>query len=139
MAKTVKLSDEDQVTAHIQKLDAELALVVQTIREIILSTDPEISQQIKWNNPSFYFTGAMKPFDPKEYKRDIVVLNLHKGRIMLVFPTGARVENHYGLLEGNYTDGRRTAVFKDLDDVRSKEKLLRNVVKEWLDTVEKVD
>ncbi|MCE7043896.1 DUF1801 domain-containing protein [Dyadobacter sp. CY312] len=139
MAKTVKLSDEDQVTAHIQKLDAELALVVQTIREIILSTDPEIGQQIKWNNPSFYYTGAMKPFDPKEYKRDIVVLNLHKGRIMLVFPTGTRVKNHQGLLEGAYADGRRTVVFKDIDDVRSKEKLLQNVIKEWLDAVEKVD
>jgi len=137
MAKTVKLSDEDQVTAHIQKLDAELALVIQTIREIILSTDPEIGQQIKWNSPSFYYTGSMKPFDPKEYKRDIVVLNLHKGRIMLVFPTGARVNDSSGFLEGTYTDGRRTAVFKDLDDVRSKEKLLRNVIMEWLDTVEK--
>lgn len=137
MAKTVKLSDEDQVTVHIQKLDAELTLVVQTIREIILSIDAEIGQQIKWNNPSFYYTGAMKPFDPKEYKRDIVVLNLHKGRIMLVFPTGARVENPDGFLEGTYKDSRRTAVFKDLDDVRSKEKLLRNVVKEWLNTVEK--
>jgi hypothetical protein len=137
VAKTIKLSDEDQVTAHIQKLDAELVTVVQAIREIILSINPEIGQQIKWNNPSFYYTGAMKPFDPKEYKRDIVVLNLHKGRIMLVFPTGARVENHNGLLEGTYTDGRRTAVFKDLDDVRSKEKLLRNAIREWLGTVEK--
>lgn len=61
------------------------------LREIILSTDAEISEQIKWNNPAFYYNGEMKVFNPKEHKRDIVVFNLHKNRIMLVFPSGAKV------------------------------------------------
>ncbi len=41
------------------------------LRNIILSTDKEIGERIKWNNPSFYYTGEMKPFDPKEYKREL--------------------------------------------------------------------
>ena len=79
----------------------------------------------------------MKPFDPKEYKRDIVVMNLHKGRIMLVFPSGAKVNDKEGFLEGDYKDGRRTVVFKDIDDVKSKKKALQNVLKTWLALVEK--
>ena len=56
----------------------------------------------------------MKEFDPKEYKRDIIVFNLFKGRIMLVFPSGAKVKDASGLLEGDYKDGRRFIVFKDV-------------------------
>src|SRR4029078_4527394 len=114
MAKTTKLTDSEQVTEHIKKLGPGLGKIIQTLREIILSTDKEIGERIKWNNLSFYYTGEMKPFDPKEYKREIAVFNLFKGRIMLVFPSGAKVKNAPGLLEGDYQDGRRLIVFKDL-------------------------
>ena len=137
MAKTNPLSDHDQVTEHIQKLEPGLAKTVEAIRKIILSVDPEIGDRIKWNNPSFYYTGEMKPFDPKEYKREIIVLNLHKGRIMLVFPSGAKVNDKSGLLEGDFKDGRRTCVFADLDDVKTKEKALRQVIRTWLTMIEK--
>ncbi|MCF2446121.1 DUF1801 domain-containing protein [Dyadobacter sp. CY345] len=136
-AKAIKLSDSEQVSEHIKKLDPELRNIVEAIRKIILSTDKKIAEQIKWNNPSFYYSGEMKPFDPKEYKRDIVVMNLHKGRIMLVFPSGAKVNDKEGFLEGDYKDGRRTVVFKDLEDVRAREKILQDVLRSWLALVEK--
>lgn len=125
------------MTEHIRKLDPELGGVIETIRQIILSTDKEIGERIKWNNPSFYYTGEMKPFDPKEYKREIVVMNLFKGRIMLVFPSGAKVKDTSGLLEGDYKDGRRIATFKDLNDVKAKEKSLKKIIKDWLKLVDK--
>lgn len=137
MAKAIKMSDSEQVTEHIRKLGAELGAVIETIRKIILSTDKEIGERIKWNNPSFYYTGAMKAFDPKEYKREIVVMNLYKGRIMLVFPSGAKVNDTSGLLEGDYKDGRRIVLFKDLSDVKAKENTLKKVIKAWLKLVDK--
>lgn len=88
MAKSKNISDTELVTQHIEKLDSSLAEIVEAIRKCILSTDKEIGEQIKWNSPSFFYKGEMKAFDPKEYKRDIVVLNLHKGYALLVFPTG---------------------------------------------------
>jgi len=132
-----KLSDQEQVTQHVKKLEPELGNIVEVIRQIILSTDKEIGERIKWNNPSFYYTGEMKPFDPKEYKREIIAFNLFKGRIMLVFPSGAKVKDGSGLLEGDYKDGRRITVFKDLKDVKVKEKALRDVIKAWLQLVNK--
>jgi hypothetical protein len=134
---TPKLSDTEQVTQHIQKLDPTISKIIETIRQIILSTDKEIGEHIKWNNPSFYYTGEMKPFDPKEYKRDLIVMNLHKGRIMLVLPTGAKVNDKSGLLEGDYKDGRRLIIFTDMKDVKTKEKSLRAVIKKWLKLVDK--
>jgi hypothetical protein len=137
MAKSIKLSDQDQVTEFIRKLEPELGKTVEMIRKIILKTDKEIGERIKWNNPSFYYTGDMKPFEPKEYKREIAVFNLHKGRIMLVFTSGAKVNDQSGLLTGEYKDGRRIAELKDRKDVQSKEKLLQKVIRDWLKLVDK--
>lgn len=132
-----KLSDQEQVSEHIQKLEPTVAQVVETLRQIILGTDPEIGERIKWNNPSFYYTGEMVEFDPKEYKRDLIVMNLHKGRIMVVFPSGAKVNDQSGLLEGDYKDGRRIAIFKDLEDVQAKQGALQKIIQDWLKLVEK--
>lgn len=132
-----KLSDQEQVSEHIQKLEPAVAQVVETLRQIILGTDPKVGERIKWNNPSFYYTGEMVEFDPKEYKRDLIVMNLHKGRIMLVFPSGAKVNDQSGLLEGDYKDGRRITIFKDLEDVQAKQGALQKVILDWLKLVEK--
>ncbi|HPM30704.1 MAG TPA: DUF1801 domain-containing protein [Chryseolinea sp.] len=132
-----KLTDQEQVTEHIKKLEPALAKVIKALRQIILSTNKEIGERIKWNNPSFYYTGEMKDFDPKEYKRDVIVMNLYKGRVMLVFPSGAKVNDKSGLLEGDYKDGRRIAIFKDLDDVKEKQKMLQKIIKDWLKLVDK--
>ena len=135
--KSKPLSDEEQVSTHIKKLDSETKKIVQYLRDLILSTDKEIAERIKWNNPSFYYKGEMKPFDPKEYKRELIVFNLFKGRIMLVFPSGAKVNDTTGFLEGDYKDGRRTAIFKDLEDVKSREKDLKKIIKAWLKLIDK--
>jgi hypothetical protein len=137
MAKAVKLSDAEQVADHISKLDPSIKDVVQSVHEIILSVDKMIGERIKWNNPSFYYTGEMQAFDPKEYKREIAVFNLFKGRIMLVLPSGAKVNDQSGLLEGDYKDGRRTIVFTDLKDVQEKKERLKTVIKQWLKLVDK--
>ena len=137
MAKSIKLTDSEQVTEHIKKLEPAFGNVIEAIRQVILKSDKEVGEHIKWNNPSFYYTGEMKPFDPKEYKRDIIVMNLYKGRIMLVFPSGAKIKDTSGLLEGDYKDGRRTMIFTDLKDVKAKEKALQTLIKERLKTVEK--
>jgi hypothetical protein len=137
MAKSIKVTGKEQVTAHIKKLEPTLAKTIEAIRRIILNTDKEIGEQIKWNNPAFYYTGEMKPFNPKEYKRDIVVLNLYKERIMLVFPSGAKVNDTSGFLGGDNKDGRRTVIFKDIKDVKAKEKILQGIIKEWLKLIDK--
>jgi len=132
-----KLTDQEQVSQHIKKLEAKLAEAVGALRQIILSTDKEIGERIKWNNPSFYYTGEMKESDPKEYKRDMIVMNLFKGRMMLVFPSGAKVNDKSGLLEGDYKDGRRIVIFKDLADIKEKQKALQKIIKDWLKLIDK--
>ncbi len=130
-------SNQETVSEFIQKLDKPLAEVVEAVRQLMLSTDPEVGEQIKWNSPSFYYTGEMKPFNPKEYKRDIAVMNLHRGHVLMIFPSGAKVPDTSGLLEGDYKDGRRMVTFPDMAAVQAKASALQEVVRAWLQLVER--
>jgi hypothetical protein len=136
MAKASSIPDSEQVTEHIATLDPSIRTTVEYLRKLILKTDPSIGERIKWNNPSFYYTGEMKPFDPKEYKREIIVFNLHKNRIMLIFPTGAKVKDKTGFLTGDFKDGRRMVIFKDFADLKARQKALQDVISKWLKLVE---
>lgn len=131
-----KLSDTELVSAYIERLEQPTKDIVEALRRIILSTGPQIAEEIKWNAPSFYYSGEMRPFDPKEYRRHIIVMNLHK-RILMVFPNGAKINDLSGLLTGNYKDGRRLAEVKTPDDVKSITPALQTAIKDWLNKVEK--
>ena len=133
-----KPSEPEKVDAYMAKLKHPLANVVAALRRIILSTDREIGEEIKWNAPAFFYSGEMKPSDPKEYKRYIIVFNLfQKDCIRLVVWKGARVKDKSGLLEGDYADGRRLAFFHSMDEVKSKKASLQAVIRKWSDTLEK--
>lgn len=133
-----KPSEPDKVDAYMKSLKHPLAGVAKALREIILKTDPVIGEEISWNAPAFFYTGELTPFNPKEYKRHIVVFNFYKQDcIRLVFPSGARVKDMSGLLQGDYPDGRRLALFHDMKEVESRKATLQRVVKEWLVTLDK--
>lgn len=137
MAKSKDVHDPQAVSALIRKLEPMQASLIEDIRQIVLSTDREIGEQIKWNSPSFFYTGEMKPFNPKEYKRDIVVINMRKGQALLVFPTGAIIKDTTGLLEGDYADGRRMITFKNTNQVKARAKDLQQIIRLWLKEVDK--
>lgn len=109
---SIKLSETDKVNTYMQYLQHPLVEVVEALRQLILSTHKEIGEEVKWNAPAFFYTGEIKPFNPKEYKRYIVVFNLFKKDcIRLLFPTGVKV--------------------------KLKEKSMKKVIKNWLKILNK--
>jgi hypothetical protein len=133
-----KPSEPEKVDAYMRGLKHPLRDVVEALRRIILSTDRGIGEEVKWNAPTFFYAGEMKPSNPKEYERYIVVFNLYrKDCIRLVFPNGARVSDKSGFLEGDYADGRRLALFFDMGDAKSKKASLQAVIKKWLETLDR--
>lgn len=133
-----KPSEPEKVDEFMKKLKHPMLSVLEALRQIILSTDKEIGEEIKWNAPAFFFSGKMKPFNPKEYKRYLIVSNFFKKDcIRLVFPSGARINDTSGLLEGDYSDGRRLAMFYSLKEVKEKEASLKKAIRKWLKTLDK--
>ncbi|MES2387273.1 MAG: DUF1801 domain-containing protein [Bacteroidota bacterium] len=137
MAKAKDIHDPVSVDAFIQNLESGFADLVTEIRRTILESDPEVGEQIKWNSPGFFYKGEMKPFNAKEYKRDVVVMNLRNNTVLLVFPTGSIINDEWGLLEGNYADGRRMLKINSLADFIAKKDDLQAVIRNWLSKVEK--
>ena len=130
---TAKTSDSGGVDAYIKNLEHPLVDLVAALRKTILAIDPNIGEEIKWNAPAFFFSGEMRPSDPKEYRPYLVILNLYKkDAVRLIFWRGDRVEDKSGFLEGDYADGRRLAMFASGKELTAKKQLLVNVIKTQL-------
>jgi hypothetical protein len=125
------------VTEHINGIEVSSRDIVQKLRDIFLDANPEIAEHIKWNSPSFYYSGEMKAFDPKEYKRDLAVINLHRGKILIVFPTGNTIDATIGLDGKDYPDGRKIVEITSVEDVNKKEALLLKAINNWIDQIKK--
>lgn len=101
-------------------LDHPLKAEVQAVREIIQGVSPAITEEIKWNAPTFSYQGYL------------VTFNLHAtDRVHLVFHNGVILPDPTGLLEGDYKD-RRMAYLQDMDDVEAKKAALQDVVRSWI-------
>jgi hypothetical protein len=135
---TTGISEPEKVDEFMQSLDYPLKDVLQYLREFILGIDKKIGEGIFYNAPAFYYTGPMKPFNPKDYKRYIVGSNLFKKDLLrMIFLRGATVQDPTKILEGDYKDGRRLLSFKSIEDVKSKEKALKNIIKELIKNIDK--
>ena len=125
-----KLSGPEQVAEFFANLDHPLKEAMKRIREIILSSDPTIAEQIKWKGPSFRYNGD-----------DRVTFNVRGGSVLLIFHRGAQVKDSAGrgrliddptgLLEW-ITDDRATVKFTSEDEVDLKKDDLTKVVRLWI-------
>jgi hypothetical protein len=127
--KTSQASAPELVDVFLEKLKHPKRKELKALREIILQSHKEAGETIAWNAPAFFYTGKMVPFKPKEYKRYLLVSNYYrKDCIRLVFLKAATVKDPSGLLEGNYADGRRMAVFHSMEEVNAASRELSKIV-----------
>ena len=112
------------VDAYMAALDHPFTAEVQAVREIILGVDPRITEQVKWNAPSFSYGGYLATFS--------LYVTKH---LLLIFHNGAILDDQGGLLEGEYPD-RRMVTFTDMADVEAKRPRLEAAIREW---IEKMD
>lgn len=128
---------DSKVDECVAGLNPEAQAIVNILRQLLPSIDPEIREHIKWNAPAFYYDGAMKAFDAKEYKRDLLVVNLHRGKLLLVFPSGAKISESAGLKGKNYPDGRKIIALETSADLEKMIPELSAGITDWLNQIEK--
>lgn len=83
----------------------------------------------------FFYTGEMPAFDAKTYQRDLAVMHLRKGPVLLVFPNGASLDDPTGILEGKYTDGRRMLTLRSEEEVDKCKAALGAMVRKWAEGI----
>src|SRR5215471_15409101 len=108
------------VDAFMSQLDHPFKAEVQAVREIIKGVDEKITEEVKWNAPTFSYKGYLATF------------NLWaKNHVHLVFLNGAILDQTLGILEGNYPD-RRMVYFASDEEVRAKKGALVEAVQQWI-------
>jgi hypothetical protein len=128
--KTMEESRPEEVSAYLRELAHPMRSVVLATRKVVLAASPSIGERIKWNAPSFFYTGPMRPTDPKKYVRYLLVFNVfRKDCLRLVFLHAADIPDPTAFLEGSYPDGRRLALLSSLGDVRARAGALRSVLR----------
>lgn len=133
-----KSSETDKVDTYMATFEHPLKEAMIMLRQIIVSADASIGEEVKWNAPTFFYTGPMEPSDPKLFERYLIVSNVHaRDHIMLVWPHGDKVDNGSGFFEGTYADGRRLLRFYSVDEVKAKKHELQEAIRSWLHTVKK--
>lgn len=119
------VSDTPGVNAHMKELDHPFKSEVEAVRKIIKGVHPGITEQWKWNAPSFSYKGYLVTFNLWE-----------KERVHLVFHNGAILNDRDGFLQGNYPD-RRMAYFGSKTEIKEKQPILESVVREWIAIMDK--
>ena len=133
----IGISESEIVDDFLKKLRHPLKPVAEYLRTVILNADKSIGEGIYWNTPTFYFTGEMKAFEPKEYKRFIVGFNFYKqDTLRLIFLRGADASDPKSLLTGDFKDKRKVALFKNIEQVKKAEPDLIKIIK---DLIKKID
>jgi uncharacterized protein YdhG (YjbR/CyaY superfamily) len=109
---------KETVDQYMDRLDHPLKAEVQAVRDIIKAVHPAITEQVKWNAPSF------------SYKDYIATFNLRATHhVHLIFHNPSIASIQSDILEGDHPD-RRMTYFTDMDDVKLKQADLEHVVRE---------
>ena len=131
MAAKSTSSGLKSVDGFVEKLDHPLKDVVVQLRAIVLNTDPQFTEQVKWNAPSFCYNGD-----------DRITMNLSKkDQVLLIFHLGAKSKDEKKLetvirdpgktLEW-LSSNRAVMRFRSAADLSSLEEALRKNIREWI-------
>jgi hypothetical protein len=110
------------VDAYMRDVDHPFKAEMEAVRQIILGASPKLSERIKWNAPSFYYGEDLGAFNPRATEF---------AHLILLFPAGGGLPEKSAILEGNHKD-RREVKFHGMDDVKSKQRALEKIVRDWV-------
>ena len=113
-----------EVDIYMARLDHPLKSEVQAVREIIRGVNPGITEQVKWNAPSF------------SYRDYLVTFNLRAtDRVHLVWHNSHIAEIESDWLEGDYKD-RRMSYLKGMDEVKARRGELERIIQDLVRLIE---
>jgi hypothetical protein len=119
-----------EVSDFLSALNLPLDKEIHYLRSLILSSELNLNENIKWNGPNYCIEGedriTMRVQSPK-----IVQLIFHRGAKVKEQPSSKLLSNDFGLLDWKSND-RAVASFKNLEAILIVEPNLRLIVKEWI-------
>lgn len=120
------------VEEFLNDLNEGKRLQVDTLRELILATEPQLNEHIKWNAPSYVLNGEDRITFNLMNKQEVVRLVFHMGATRKEDKKGKPIiQDESGLMEWS-SDIRGMITFNSIDDVTSNIAALKKIIKNWL-------
>lgn len=124
--------------AFLSDLSEDKRSQVETLRDLILKTEPRLEEHIKWNAPSYVSKGEDRITFNLINKRGVVMLVLHMGTTRKEKKNSApEMLDESGLIDWS-SDIRGTLSFNSVEDINSKSMSLKVILKDWLSIPTKV-
>ena len=119
-----------EVSTFLDELKHPFRIEIEELREIILSSDARISENIKWNGPNYCINNedriTMRVQPPKQ-----IQLIFHRGAKVQELPKNRIIEDDSGLLIWKTSD-RAVATFRNAGEIEQGKVNLTDIVKKWI-------
>lgn len=119
-----------EVTTFLDKLNHPFRSEIEELRQIILNSNSDIIENIKWNGPNYIFNNedriTIKINPPK-----IIQIIFHCGAKVKEQPQNKLIDNDFGLLQWK-ENNRAVASFKSMNDIEINKEQIQSIVKQWL-------
>lgn len=119
-----------EVTEFLNLLEHPLREEIEFIRSLILDTDSQLSENIKWNGPNYCYKGqdriTMRIHPPKQ-----IQLIFHRGAKVLAQPEKRLIEDPSKLMSWK-TNDRAVISFKNIAEIKSNSSELIQIIKDWI-------
>jgi hypothetical protein len=122
----------NDVEDFMRNLDHPLKAELKAVCSIILGVNPEISEGLKWNAPSYHFK---EYFATINIRKDVVLVILHLGaKVKDSSFAGLTISDPTGLLEWLGKD-RAAVRFGDMNAIESGRAAFENIVRQWITNI----
>lgn len=119
-----------EVTTFLDKLNHPFRSEIEVLRQIILNSNSDIIENIKWNGPNYIFNNedriTIKINPPK-----IIQIIFHCGAKVKEQPQNKLIDNDFGLLQWK-ENNRAVASFKSMNDIEINKEQIQSIVNQWL-------
>jgi len=113
-----------KVDDFLEKLDHPLKKEMGILRDLIMKVHPEITEDVKWGGPSFYYKGDIATFSLRV--KDTVALVFHQAESLTA-----------GKVLEPAPKGKAYAKFKSMAEVEAKSKELQTIIGQWIKLMDK--
>jgi hypothetical protein len=121
------------ISTFMSTLDHPLKAEIEAGRRLVLSADPRLREQIKWNAPSFALADDVVTFNLRS--QEALQIIMHTGAKKRATPLAITVTDPAGLLRWLAPD-RGIISFSSLEEIESKSAALVDLVRQWVAQVE---
>ncbi|MBK6284962.1 MAG: DUF1801 domain-containing protein [Draconibacterium sp.] len=119
-----------EVTIFLDSLNHPLRKEIEALRNLILSSNNLLQENIKWNGPNYSWCDqdriTMRIQPPKQ-----IQVIFHRGAKKLQQPQNRLINDETNFLNWKEND-RAVVSFKSFDEIENSKNILQKVVSDWL-------